>query len=146
MDPRRKWLTAGVFALAALVAGCGGGDDDDFKLPSGTEFGLGVEVQLRIGQTGVISAESFSMQFQSVPEDSRCPINALCVQAGQATVQLVAQRSGFAAQSVALTIPGALASVSYAGYTVRLTKLEPYPVAGQPTNPASYVATFVVTR
>jgi hypothetical protein len=145
MNGWRYWWTAGVLGLAALLAGCGGGDDD-FKLPTGAEFGLGVEVQLRIGQSGQISAESFAMQFQSVSEDSRCPLGAVCVQAGQATVQLVASRSGVAAQQVALTIPGSLATVSYAGYTVRLTKLEPYPVAGQPTSPSSYVATFVVTR
>lgn len=145
MNHRRAWIAASALAAAALVSGCGGGDDG-FSLPSGTDFGLGVEVQLRIGQNGNIGAESFTMQFQGVTEDSRCPLNALCVQAGQATVQLAAQKSGFSVQQVALTIPGALAAVSYAGYTIRLTKLEPYPVAGQPIVPSSYVATFVVTR
>ena len=133
-----------ILLTASLLLACGGGGDSP-SLP-GIEFPLGGEVRLGLGQAGSISSEGVTLQFREVSEDSRCPLNALCIQAGKATIQVVAAKSGFGSQTVSLTVDAGQGFALFAGYQIKLLKLEPYPVAGQPIVPANYVATLLVAR
>jgi hypothetical protein len=103
---------------------------------------------LDLGQTVQIRDAGFSLRFQSVPSDSRCPINAMCVWAGNAAVQLVAHFGPSQALTPDLPLilnttidPHAL---PVGGYLVELHALAPQPVAGQP-QPRNYRATLRVT-
>jgi len=46
------------------------------------------------GETAVIAAQNMEITFVDVPEDSRCPKDAVCVWAGNALVQLEVVRDG----------------------------------------------------
>ena len=133
-----------VLLSATLLLACGGGDD--ILSPSSIQFPLGGEVKLGLGQVGSISSEGVTLQFKDVTEDSRCPLNALCIQAGQATIQAVVAKSGVGSQTVSLTVGTGQGFALFAGYQIRLVQLDPYPVAGQPVVPANYLATLVVSR
>jgi hypothetical protein len=132
-----------ILAAATALLACGGGDDSSEPL---IEFPLGGEVKLGLGQAGSISSEGVRLQFREVSEDSRCPLNALCIQAGKATVQVEASKSGVGSQTVAVTVGSGDGFSLFAGYRIQLVQLDPYPVAGQPIVPANYVATLKVSR
>ncbi len=64
--------------IAIAIAGC--------STPSGGESGID-HLSLRIGQQGTVSG-GFTVRFDSVAEDSRCPTGLQCVWAGNCVVAL----------------------------------------------------------
>jgi hypothetical protein len=91
---------------------------------------------LTMGETVQVQGTGFGVTFVSVPTDTRCPINAQCVEAGNAQVEL----------AIDFGPPGALTpdlllvlnttvdphAMRVGGYLVQLEALDPQPVAGQP--------------
>lgn len=131
-----------VILCTVLLVACGGGDDAvaSIKVP------LGGEMKLAVGQVGEVSTEGVTLQFKDVSEDSRCPLNALCIQAGKATIHVAVAKSGVGSQTVSLTVGTGEGYSLFADYKIRLVALDPYPVAGQPVVPGNYVATLVVSK
>jgi hypothetical protein len=124
-----------VFSLFALLANFG-------CTPSSPSIGvaLGSEFTLKPGETARIDSTDLGVFFFGVLSDSRCPANAICVQAGDAVVAL---RVGTAEVELrSNTVPERTVGI----YKVRVVKLEPYPFSTQPIPPADYRASLVVTR
>lgn len=110
--------------------------------PTGPDAVLGTPFQLKRGEIAALP-DDVRMRFDTVKADSRCPIDAVCITAGDATVALTLLKSGGTEARELHTMP-AQSQFSYSKYTVRLTELQPYPRASQPTKPEDYVGTFVV--
>ena len=53
-----------------------------------TEVPLAQDFELSLGQTVAIAGTAHRVTFEAVPEDSRCPTDAVCVWAGNARVSL----------------------------------------------------------
>ena len=101
---------------------------------------LGRPFTLQPGTGGQIEGTDLRVIFQGVVSDSRCPADAICVQAGDAVVEL---RVGTAL----VLLRSASAPEQVVGiYRVRLTRVEPYPASSQPIAPGDYRATLIVTR
>jgi len=102
---------------------------------------------LKIGERVLIEPGGLEIQFLRVEEDSRCPAGVNCIWAGQATVVLLLKSS--AGESLQATLTGFNVEekmrASLGGYTVRFQALLPRPNAGEPTRPADYLVTMVVT-
>jgi hypothetical protein len=126
-----------VLAIAALsLAACGDGPTWP-DLAGGTPFGL------RAGHTAILP-DGLRLRFDRVQADSRCPLDAICVSAGDATIAVsFISRNGNADSRELHTQPGG-SQISYGSYTIALTELQPYPRSTQQTKPEDYVATFVV--
>jgi len=129
-----KYLTL----MAVLwLGGCSTGDarhpglDEGFKLAYATEQ--------------MIDGEKLTLSFTEINEDSRCPSDVQCVQAGQATITLRLTKDGAELATRTLTLPGA-ESATYMNYTVTLLELAPYPVSTHQTVASEYVATLVVAK
>jgi hypothetical protein len=143
-------LLASVLAsisAAALVAGCGGGDDS--TVPTGPQR-ASYTVTLRGEQPVVISAESLTLQLTEV-HDSRCPINALCVWAGHGAVAVRVSQEGQSAETVQIGFPAPAemklpGDATYRGYRLSLQALDPFPVAGVTVPLGDYRATVLVER
>ena len=58
------------------------------------EAQLDEEFELAINQTGRIQSENLEVTFWDVTEDSRCPVDVNCIQAGQATIRVRVSRGG----------------------------------------------------
>ena len=127
-----------VIVLAVLgLAGCG-------KSLTAPDTVAGQPFQLKAGAVAFLP-DSTRLKFDRVLSDSRCPIDAICVSAGDATILVgFISRNGSGASRELHTQPDG-SQVSYGAYTIALTELQPYPRASEPANPADYVATFVVT-
>jgi hypothetical protein len=131
-------LVAGV--VSALAAGCnhkasvGPG-------PIGTD-----PFTLAPGQSAVIGGTSLRLQFLEVASDSRCPVDAVCIQAGDASLRVRVYDGSATTDYVLHTNDRGGASVSHRGVSIELLQLLPLPLAGRTIAPSEYRATFAVRR
>jgi hypothetical protein len=98
---------------------------------------------LRVGATGTV--DGLAITFRGVESDSRCPADALCVWVGDGAVRLSLEVDEHRAGTT-LHTHLAPKAVEYAGYTVRLAGLTPYPYASAPIAPGQYMVTLGVRR
>lgn len=109
--------------------------------PTGPDAVVGTPFQLKHGE--IASIPDARLRFDTVRADSRCPIDANCITAGDATVAVTLMRKGGNESRDVHTTP-AQSQFSYDKYVVKLTELQPYPRSDRKANPEDYVATFVV--
>ena len=110
--------------------------------PTGPDAVVGTPFKLEVGAVASLP-ENARLRFDSVRADSRCPMDAICITAGDATIAVtLMRRSGNEARELH-TVP-AQSQFSYSKYVIRLTELQPYPRASLPSKPEDYVATFIV--
>ena len=60
-------------------------------------------LRLHEGQRKMVDNGRVSVTFLSVVEDSRCPINARCIRAGEAKIRIAVSRGRAAARTIELT-------------------------------------------
>jgi hypothetical protein len=125
-----------------LVAACGNSP----TAADGTVVHLGQSFDLTAGETASVSGEDLTVTFESVPADSRCPVNVTCVWAGDATVQLRARKDAAAEGRPELHTNNGPSEAAYEGFRIVLEKLEPKPRDGVKLEPRDYVATLMVSR
>ena len=134
------WATHLTFVLCAVaLSGC---DEKNIAGPSGPINQL---LALAVGQAATISDVGITIRCMGVPNDSRCPGNAICVTAGDATV-LVEVLPPDAGRSRYDLHTADKKPVKHAGVTIALLQLDPYPFVGRPIQPGDYRATLRVTR
>lgn len=123
---------------AALGLGCAASPSRPSGVPLGQPF------ELRPGSSATMAGGP-SLTFNRVLSDSRCPMDALCVWAGDAVVAVsLSHRSGSQADLELHTDPSG-AEASDQTYTVRLVGLQPYPRSDRQIRDDDYVATFTVS-
>ena len=85
--------------------------------------------------------------FEAVTADSRCAKGETCVWEGDATVRVSLRHADRAKEERDLhTSPRTPDAADYAGWSIRLVTLDPFPVTGHTIPQADYVATLRVTR
>jgi hypothetical protein len=107
------------------------------------------EIRVGAGETVSIGDDGLMLTFLEVTEDSRCPSDALCVRAGQATVLLRFEKDGQELGEYRLSLGEGREDETVAtieGYTVKLVRLDPYPVSTSTTQPGEYVAYLNVSQ
>jgi hypothetical protein len=92
------------------------------------EAAYGERFDLGLGERADVAG--FRVAFTRVVEDSRCPEDARCVQAGSATLTLHTDREPRRAAVM--------------GHALRLVELRPRPKEGAPPHSAAYAATLIV--
>ena len=129
------WHRSFVWVAAIALAAC-------FNSPTGPDANVGTPFELKLGAIASLP-DSAKLRFDNVRSDSRCPIDAVCVRAGEAIIAVTLMRGTGNEARELQTVP-AQSQFSYSKYVVKLTELQPYPRSNQPTKPEDYVATFVV--
>ena len=115
-----------------------------FSGPTGPDAVAGRPFDLKAGATSALP-DGTRLTFERVQSDSRCPMDAMCVWAGDATIAVTLRPGKGEAATRELHTQQNGSQISYGTYTIALTALQPYPRASQETKPADYVATFVVS-
>jgi hypothetical protein len=105
---------------------------------------VGVPFQLKPGEIATIP-DAARLRFDTVRADSRCPIDAICITAGDATIAVTLLRSSGQETRELHTKPSQ-SQFSYSRYVVKLTELQPYPRSDRQATPEDYTATFVVDK
>lgn len=122
------------------VTGC------DEKSPSGPTVPLNERFTLSPGEVARLDGGDLRFEFVRVSGDSRCPADAICIQGGDAIVQIRAT-GGNSAELLGLhTGDSSQASAVYDGARITLIELQPYPFSSRPIDPGDYRATLTVTR
>jgi hypothetical protein len=104
-----------------------------------------VVLVLAPGQTSAADAGPVRVRFDSVENDSRCPADAACIQAGDAVVGVTVTAADRRRQSYELHTTGAT-SVVHDGVTISVEGLDPRPAGSRPIRPADYRLTLRVRR
>ena len=102
---------------------------------------------LRVEQSADITGTPLRLHFVAVTEDSRCPADVVCVWAGNARVQLRAERGGDGdSEEVRLNTGLHPRSASVFGYAITLEEVAPGRRTDTPLPAGDYVATLRVTK
>ena len=136
----RRLCFAGFLALPFLLSvGCGS------TAPALT-LDLGVDKTIRIGQDALVNGASATVRLEAVLEDSRCPIDAVCISAGRIRVRVrVTTLKGSFTQEASLPPPDVSVEPP-SGYAVALTDAAPSARAAQTIPEGDYRLTVKVTK
>ncbi|HKR08627.1 MAG TPA: hypothetical protein VJS39_05515 [Gemmatimonadaceae bacterium] len=104
----------------------------------------GVEFNLALGQTAALSGTGYRITFDRVTEDSRCPVDVVCVWAGDAKIRLLIDRSTAPAdiRVLGLTPPNSESELN--GVRIRFVSLAPAARQSEPAASRKYVARLMV--
>jgi hypothetical protein len=131
-------MRAGFVVVCLLaVAGC-------FTKNPTAPSPVGQEFTLAPGQSAGVVDTPISVTFRGVSGDSRCPADALCIQGGDALVQIEVT-SGLSHRDYALHT-GDMKPVTHDDLTITLLELSPYPFSGRTIDPSEYRAKLRVDR
>jgi hypothetical protein len=123
--------------LLLLLAGCASPTQPD-RVPRGEPF------DLRIGESA-LTTDDVGIKFDTVRSDSRCPMDAICVRAGEAVIALTISRVGEIPAGRELDTTPARSSATFQNVLITLRELQPYPRSDRQLRLEDYVATFVVS-
>lgn len=93
---------------------------------------------------------SINVTFDRVVSDSRCPIDAECIWAGLAEVQITFTQSGLSQTDT--LISGDFTNTNHTDtghfghFTVKLLQLQPAPLAGQPIPQEDYRVELIIAK
>ena len=139
-----RWATRFVLPSAIIFAawnvsfGCA-------AHPSQPSRPLGQPFDVKAGMS-VVLTDGLKLTFDRVQADSRCPLDAICIQAGEAIVVLTLSQSAATPAERELRTTPAFSEVSYLSFVIKLVALAPYPRSTQQIRPEDYVATLTVER
>jgi hypothetical protein len=127
-----------LFVCLLAVTGC------DEQVPLAPSVARGDEFTLAPGETATIRGASLDVQFTGVPADSRCPADVVCIQLGEAVVQIRVRGAGAWTDYELLTGNPQRSFVRHADLRVELRQLQPYPFSSRQIAPGDYRATLAV--
>lgn len=104
------------------------------------EVPLGSEFSLKPGESAIVESTDLRITFVKVVNDSRCPADAVCVQAGDAVVALRVGKAGVELRS------NSAPEATVGSYLLRLERVEPYVYSSRTIEPGDYRAVLKVTR
>ena len=140
--------TSAVFLPAILALAFSACDDDAVRPPSFPAVGaeLGIPVKLHVGQVASYDGGRLKVAFNSLLEDSRCPVEYVCPLAGEVRADLGALHEGVTPVMFELgTSPPPSRVFEYAGFRIEYLNLEPYPSVTHPPQRGDYLLSIVVT-
>ena len=120
----RLTIAAAAFVLAGCTSALTVAPESDFTL--------------RVNETATLSGTTISVRVDSVVGDSRCPINAVCVWAGNAAVWLRLMADAEPGTNAAVNTMVDPRSTSFEGKTITLVGLDPQPTQGKPISQSDY--------
>ncbi len=96
------------------------------------------------GQSSTVG--SLTVKFISVTLDTRCPLNAMCIQVGDAYIALEASVPGTRRAFELQLLNPLNRATELRGYTIEAKELSPYPYTVVPTQPDDYRVQLNVYR
>ena len=111
--------------------------------PTSPDAVVGKPFDLKAGATTLLR-DGGRIQFTTVSGDSRCPMDAQCVWAGDATVAISVSQSKKPAEACELHTQQTGSQISCGDYLITLRALAPYPRSGKAIDAQDYVATLIV--
>lgn len=125
---RSRVVGIALIACATLSCGCA-------AHPVQPTVPLQQHFDLRVGASATLP-DGVKVRFDGVTSDSRCPLDVVCVWAGEGVVAVsLSQTPAMPVQRELRTTPDG-SEATYASHTIKLVALAPYPKSAQPIRPA----------
>ncbi len=116
-------------------------------------FGISLQAQsnqkvtVQVNQQKAVPRGNLKIKFLSLVEDSRCPTDAQCIQAGNAKIKIKHAKTGTDESKIFEINTNAKPQiVQFAGYAIKLVDLDPKPATNIRINRFGYKAILDVTR
>ena len=141
-----RYLSIALLATALAACSSNSTTGSDTQIQSSqtvTQLEIGRAFEMKIGESFGIN--DLKLTFKSVDADSRCPIDAVCVWAGDAEVALKIDQGSQSAVASLHTMVEPKKTV-WNGYTISLVTLTPVRQASKPVEPKDYRAQILVER
>jgi hypothetical protein len=111
--------------------------------PAGPDAVAGRPFDVKVGSTATLD-DGLRIRFDSVRADSRCPLDAQCIRAGEAIIAVSMMTAKGNPDSREMRTDATGSRITYADHIIELSALAPYPRSTQTIDPRDYVATFIV--
>ena len=134
---RKVWSLSWLFLMLSVAMLFGACD------PGGT-FKLEEPFKISYEQTLSNTQNHLKIKFEDVVGDSRCPIEAKCIQAGSAELKFTFTKGFHRKTFVLSTEPGSDVREAY-GYTITLDSVGPPASLSNPLEPEDYVAALTIS-
>ena len=118
----------------------------DEQNPVGPSVGMNERFTLAPGEVATVREVDLNVQFVDVTGDSRCPADAICIQGGDALVNIRVLDNGATSTYELHTGDSSRATVTHKQVRIALVELAPYPFSSRTIAPGEYRATLTVTR
>ena len=128
-----------LLALFLAASACGGAPTAPGEVPYGRRF------DLKAGQRITVGDDGLAVTFQAVKSDGRCPLDATCIDIGDAVVALRLEMDGREESRDIHTKPPQ-SQLRVDGYAITLQSLQPYPWSNPERPREEYVAQLSVER
>jgi hypothetical protein len=102
-------------------------------------------VRIQVNHQKNVARGRINVRFVKMVEDSRCPRDVQCIQAGNAEIRVRVSR-GKRADVLTLNTDTRKETPTFEGYEFRLLALTPEPRSNIRINPSGYVATIEIRR
>lgn len=103
------------------------------------------KITVQINHQKTLAKNKLTIKFVALVEDSRCPTDTNCIRAGNAKIKIALKKGG-ASKTFELNTNDQLQAVSFAGYAIKLTDVNPKPATNIRINRNGYTAIFTVSR
>lgn len=144
MTRRMLVLAFPILVLSAFLTACDSTMEP--SSPPAVQAVLNEPFWLVPGQTAVLADEHLSVTFAGVVDDTRCPIDIVCIVAGNATMSVRARRNGQAAMTLSLTLTDDPPAVGYDGFGIHAQQLMPAVRSDRTIRPGEYSVRLLVER
>lgn len=104
------------------------------------------KINVLVGKQKKASRSKIAVKFVSLIEDSRCPDDVNCIQAGNARIKVTVSKPGSAPVTFEANTNLGAKGDTYEGYAIYLIDLTPIPSANVRINRNAYAATFSISR
>lgn len=132
---RTSWLVPLV-----ILAACDAGPNHPDTQQTGRD-----EFSVRYGREVAVPGTVATLGFDQVTHESRCPADVVCIWEGQVTLLLGVTIGDGPTTPLEVTLRGGVSEpVTIQGVTLRLFRVDPYPISSAPHDLDDYVAFFRV--
>ena len=107
---------------------------------------LGTPIYLQYQDTLFIESENTWVSFDSLLNDSRCPIGLICVWAGSAKIGFSFEKDEKKVEFSLDTHKALMNDTTIWGYSISLLSVLPYPYRDSSYTPSDYSAEILVTK
>ncbi len=142
-------LTLTALLLIGLLVGCSSdsGSQQDAAADKAAAAPNETSVALEVGESLAVPALGATIGFDTVLEDSRCPVDVECVWEGNARVGLRLVSDELDEDfELNTSEQGGATSFLAAGYAISIEKLEPKPTSTTPIDPKFYHLTLKLQK
>lgn len=127
-----------------VAAACGNASTGSSPVLPSIEAATNQEFELAVGQKATVGSPAATVRFDTVTADSRCPIDAICVWAGDAALRFTIAVGNGASKAVELHSFTEPKRVTEGGAIIELLRVTPATDSRKPIALKDYRARLIV--